>query len=93
MTTFLLFAAGGVLATLALGLLRVVRGPADADRMLAVQLVGSGGTAIALLLGAATGVAGATDLALVLALLAAFTALAFVRAGERAAPDARPENR
>ena len=37
---FLLAAAGVVLATVALGLVRVLRGPSDADRMMAAQLLG-----------------------------------------------------
>ena len=45
MTEFLLAAAGFVLAMVALGLVRVLRGPGDADRMMAAQLLGSGGIA------------------------------------------------
>ena len=53
MTDFLLAAAGFVLAMVALGLVRVLRGPGDADRMMAAQLLGSGGIAALLLGGAA----------------------------------------
>ena len=42
MAEFLLAAAGFVLAMTALGLVRVLRGPGDADRMMAAQLLGSG---------------------------------------------------
>lgn len=81
MSEFLFAAAGVVLVTVALGLLRILKGPDDADRMMATLLLGTGGIATALLLGAATGVDAAVDVALVLALLAAFAAIAFVRAG------------
>ena len=56
MAEFLLAAAGFVLAMVALGLLRILRGPGDAERMMAAQLLGTGGIASLLLLGAATGV-------------------------------------
>ena len=57
----------------------MLRGPADADRMMAAQLLGTGGIAAVLLLGAATGEAAAVDVALTLALLAAFASFAFVK--------------
>jgi multicomponent Na+:H+ antiporter subunit F len=81
MPDLLLAAAGLILASVAAGLVRVLRGPADADRMMATQLLGSGGIAALLLLEAATGVVGITDVALVLALLAAFASIAFVMGG------------
>ena len=49
MAEFLLGAAVFVLATVALGLARVLRGPGDADRMMAAQLLGTGGVAVLLL--------------------------------------------
>jgi multicomponent Na+:H+ antiporter subunit F len=79
MPEFLLAASGFVLATVALGLVRILRGPGDADRMMAAQLLGSGGVGALLLLGAATGEAGAVDVALTLALLSAFASVAFFR--------------
>lgn len=79
MTAFLLVAAGVVLATVALGLARILWGPGDADRMMAAQLLGTGGVAALLLLGAATGVDGAVDVALTVALLAAFASVAFFK--------------
>lgn len=78
---FLLGAAVFVLAMVALGLVRVLRGPAATDRMMAAQLIGTGGIAVLLLLAAATGEPAAVDVALTLALLAAFASIAFVRAG------------
>ena len=79
MAEFLFATSGFVLATVALGLVRVLRGPADADRMMAAQLLGSGGIAALLLLGAAAGVDSVIDLSLALALLAAFATVAFVK--------------
>lgn len=80
MTEFLLGMALLVLLLTALGLLRVLRGPGDADRMMAAQLLGTGGIAVLLLLGAATGEWAVVDVALILALLAAFASVAFVKA-------------
>ena len=76
---FLLAVAVFVLAMVALGLIRILRGPAAADRMMAAQLLGAGGIAALLLLGVATEADAAIDVALVLALLAAFAAVAFVQ--------------
>jgi multicomponent Na+:H+ antiporter subunit F len=81
MTEFLTMSLGFILAMLALGLIRVLRGPEDADRMMAVQLIGTGGIASLLLLGAVTGVPAAVDVALTLALLATFASIAFVKKG------------
>ena len=78
MAEFLLAAATFVLAMVALGLVRILRGPTLADRIMAAQLLGSGGIATLLLLAAATGMPAATDVALSLALLAAFASVAFV---------------
>ena len=79
MTEILLGAALLVLATAAAGLVRVLRGPGVADRVMAAQLLGTGGIAVLLLLDAATGIAGLADAALTLALLAAFATVALVR--------------
>lgn len=78
MSTFLLAAAAFVLVTVALGLIRILRGPNDVDRMLAAQLLGTGGVAALLLFGVATGTPALGDLTLVLALLAAFASVGFV---------------
>jgi multicomponent Na+:H+ antiporter subunit F len=78
MSEFLVGAALFILAMVALGLVRILRGPADADRLMAAQLLGTGGIAALLLLAAGTGVSAAVDAALTLALLAAFAAVAFV---------------
>jgi multicomponent Na+:H+ antiporter subunit F len=81
MREFLLCAAAFVLAMVALGLVRILHGPDDADRMMAAQLLGSGGIAV-LLLSAGGGLPAAVDVALILALLAAFASVAFVKSGD-----------
>jgi multicomponent Na+:H+ antiporter subunit F len=78
---FLLASAAFLLATIAVGLYRVVAGPRPADRMVAAQLFGTTGIAIILLIGAATEEPAASDIAIVFALLAALAAAAFVRCG------------
>ncbi|QIG50961.1 multiple resistance and pH regulation protein F [Nordella sp. HKS 07] len=87
MTSFLFAAAAFVLVMVALGLYRVLRGPAEADRMMAAQLLGSGGVAV-LLLAAVASELPFVDVALMLALLAAFASVAFVRnaSGSKGAP-------
>jgi multicomponent Na+:H+ antiporter subunit F len=93
MAEFLIAAAWFVLAMVAFGLACILRGPGDADRMMAAQLLGTGGIAALLLLAAGTDVPAAVDAALTLALLAAFVAVAFVNnvprtdAAERRATD------
>jgi multicomponent Na+:H+ antiporter subunit F len=77
MAEFLLGAAAFVLLTVALGLARILLGPAPIDRMMAAQLLGTGGIAVLLLLAAATGRSAAIDVALTLALVAAFASAAF----------------
>lgn len=79
MTDFLLGAALFLLVTVATGLVRVVLGPHPADKMMAAQLLSSGGIAVLLLVGVALDLTGAVDVALVVALLAAFAAVAFVK--------------
>lgn len=83
MTEFLLAAAAFVLGTVALGLVRLLRGPEDADRMMAAQLLGTGGVAALLLLGVASGVGAVAEVGLLLALLSAFASVAFVIGARR----------
>ena len=89
MNDALLVAAGFILLTVATGLFRVLRGPGDFDRMMAVQLLGTGGIASLLLIASATTVAGVEDVALGLALLAAFAAIAFVNSADADSPETR----
>ncbi len=78
MNDFLLASAVFVLAMVALGLVRVKLGPGSADRMMAAQLLGTGGIAVLLLGSTAVGIDAVVDVALTLALLAAFASVAFV---------------
>ena len=80
MREFLMLCALFVLADVGVGLLRLLHGPTDADRMMSAQLLGTGGIAVLLLLGAADEMPAAIDVALTLALLAAFASAAFVTA-------------
>jgi len=73
-----------LLLNLGAGMWRVLRGPTAADRMLAAQLFGTTAVAMLLLLAQASDNAALRDVALLFALLAAVTAVAFVR---RAWPD------
>jgi multicomponent Na+:H+ antiporter subunit F len=61
------------------GLIRVLRGPTPADRMLSAQLFGTSGVAVLLLLSQALSAPALSDVALVLALLSAVAMVAFVR--------------
>ncbi|WP_018864060.1 MULTISPECIES: monovalent cation/H+ antiporter complex subunit F [Thioalkalivibrio] len=79
MTTFYLVAAIFLLATILLGLIRVLRGPGSGDRMLAAQLFGTTGVTILLLLSMTLETPALVDVALVFALLAVVAAVAFVR--------------
>jgi len=74
----LLAASGLILLAVALGLARVLRGPSEVERLMALQLLGTGGIAALLVIAYATNVPGVDDVALGLALLAAFAAIAFV---------------
>jgi multicomponent Na+:H+ antiporter subunit F len=81
MTEFLTAAVGFILAMLALGLVSILRGPGDADRMMSAQLIGTAGIATLLLLGTVANLPAAIDVALTLALLATFASIAFVKKG------------
>jgi len=90
MTEFLQFSSGFVFTMVALGMVRIVRGPTRADRMMAAQLLGTGGIAALLLRSDVTETPAVVDVALVLALLAAFASVAFVVKGARM-PAGEPE--
>lgn len=68
-----------LLLTLVIGLWRVLRGPGRVDRLLAVQLFGTCGTALLLVLADWQHYAALRDAALVLALLAALASAALVQ--------------
>ena len=77
MADLLTFAALLVLLCVAAGLLRILWGPAEADRLMAAQLLGSGTVGVTLLLAFATAQPALVDIALTLAVLAAFASVAF----------------
>lgn len=79
MDSFLFLIASFILAMVAGGLIIIFQRPADVDRIMAAQLLGTGGVAILLILAVATDVPPIVDVALMLALFAAFAAVAFVR--------------
>ena len=87
MTALYLTAALVLLLGIVLGLVRVIRGPTAADRMLAAQLFGTTGVGVLLLLGRAFAAPAYWDVALVFAVLAGITGVAFVR--RHAIPDLR----
>jgi multicomponent Na+:H+ antiporter subunit F len=68
-----------LLANLVIALLVAARGPTPADRMLVALLFGTGGTAILGLLALSGGGTALLDAALVLALLAAISGIAFAQ--------------
>lgn len=67
-----------VLVNMAGGFVRVLKGPTRADRMLGAQLIGTGGVAVLILLALIERDLAILDVALLLALLAAFAAVGFV---------------
>ncbi|QIK37349.1 multiple resistance and pH regulation protein F [Caldichromatium japonicum] len=68
-----------LLATISVGLIRVVLGPTPADRLLAAQLLGTSGIGVLVVLSSVIQVPALIDVALVFALLAAVTTIAFTR--------------
>jgi multicomponent Na+:H+ antiporter subunit F len=82
MDSFLRVAAGLLMIAVGMGLARIFRGSQDADRMMAVQLLGTGGIAVLMLLAGSKTGAAAIDVAVTLALLAAFATVAFVKSSQ-----------
>jgi multicomponent Na+:H+ antiporter subunit F len=81
MSAFALTIAVLLLLSLVAGMIRVVRGPTAADRMLAAQLFGTTGVAILLLLTLAVQTTAMLNVALVFALLATVVGVTFVQRG------------
>jgi multicomponent Na+:H+ antiporter subunit F len=79
MILFLTLTALVLLATVGVGLIRVVRGPTHSDRMMAAQLMGTTGIAVLLVLAPVVRIPALVDAALVFALLAAVAVAAFTR--------------
>lgn len=78
MSSLLVAVAAILLLTLLFGLIRIWRGPAPADRILAAQLFGTTGVALLLVLAELQRLPALRDVALVLAVLAVVIAVAFV---------------
>lgn len=72
-----------LLLTVAASLTRVLKGPTRADRIMGAQLIGTSGVAMLVLLSLIHRQPGVLDVALLLALLAAFAAVAFVKSLSR----------
>lgn len=79
MQEFYLALAFFLLLNVITGLVRIVRGPARADRMMAAQLFGTAGVAILLVLAEALDAPNLRNVALVFALLAVLATVAFTR--------------
>jgi multicomponent Na+:H+ antiporter subunit F len=79
MNSFLFIVASFVLAMVASGLIVILQRPGSVDRLMAVQLLGTGGVAVLLILAIATEVASIVDVAMMMALFAAFAAVVLVR--------------
>ncbi len=77
MSTFLAVAALILVATLCGGLVRIVLGPTPFDRLMAAQLMGTTGIATLLVLAEVVHVPALVDVAVIFALLAAVTVVAF----------------
>jgi multicomponent Na+:H+ antiporter subunit F len=77
-SAFLAGVAAFLIANLLVGLVRVVRGPGPADRMIAAQLFGTTGVATLLVLAEVQRAPALRDVALVFAVLASVAATAFV---------------
>ena len=68
-----------LLMAIATGMIRILKGPTAADRMMAAQLFGTCGVAILLLLAEGTDNKVLLDIALIFALFAALATMTFVR--------------
>jgi multicomponent Na+:H+ antiporter subunit F len=79
MSAFYMVAVTVLLANMVGGLVRIVRGPTAADRMMAAQLLGTTGVAMLLLMAQGLGLAALRDVGMVLALLAVVATVAFVQ--------------
>ena len=83
MTGFLVGLLVVLLLSVLGGLWRVLRGPAPAERMLAAQLFGTAAVAMLLVLARLMNMPALLDVAMVFALLAAVTLVAFVVLADR----------
>ncbi|WP_035272464.1 monovalent cation/H+ antiporter complex subunit F [Desulfonatronum thiodismutans] len=83
MQTFYLGVASFLLLTMIIGLARVFLGPRQEDRLVAVQLFGTTGVAVLLLLAAALDAPAMRNTAMVFVVLAVLAVMAFVRGSRK----------
>ena len=82
--------ASVLLAIMAVGLVRALRGPTPGDRMMAVQLLGTASTGVLLLLAAALRMPALGDVALLFGLLGVVAVAALTRRRARTRATAMP---
>ncbi len=87
MNTFLLVAGVLIMLSVAIAMIRVLRVGKNMDRVMAIQLLGTGGIATLLLFGVVRMQDAAIDVALTLALLTAFAGIAFMHALKQENPE------
>lgn len=75
----MIYFAAAILVSMLLGLWRVIKGPGLLDRLLTIQLFGSAGVAVCLILAKALALPALMDVALLLAVLAAAIPAALVQ--------------
>ena len=81
MTALYFAAAAFILVMIGLALSRILRSSGAADRLMAAQIIGSGGVAVLLLLSAAMDLPAIADVALMLGILAVFATVGFLNWG------------
>lgn len=91
MDNLLIAMAVFLMLNLLAGLARIFQGPTAADRLLAAQLLGTTGTAVLIVFAARQQTSSLLDAAIVFALLAAVTLVAFVCRVWSDLPEAPPE--
>ncbi len=91
MSAFLSVSLVVLLITMAAGLVRVARGPTEADRVLASLLLGTTGVAILLVLSLVMSMPAAVDVALMFAVLSAIIGIAFALRGRVAASESEKD--
>lgn len=91
MSQMLLVFASVLLATMGIGLVRALLGPTPADRLLALQLLGTSGIGVLLLLAAALEMPALNDVGLVFSLLSAVAVFAITRKRLRAGGETSEE--
>jgi multicomponent Na+:H+ antiporter subunit F len=79
MTIFLTLTLLVLVLSLCIGLIRIFRGPTLEDRIMSVQLMGTTGVGLLLVLGLLLEMPASIDIALVLAMLAAISVVALTR--------------